>query len=103
MALCRKAERPVLLLGGGARNAAAQAQGLAARLDAPAVMTVNARGLLPPTHPLAVPASPSVQAVRDLVADADLVLAFDDNDHGFATIDCAGIHIAALMDLVAAP
>ena len=39
---------------------------LAERLDAPAVMTVNGRGLMPLGHPLAVPASPSLEAVRKL-------------------------------------
>lgn len=74
--LCQSAKKPVILLGGGARQAAQDAQALAEHLDAPAVMTVNARGILPPDHPLAVPASPSLQSVRDLVAASDLVLAF---------------------------
>ncbi len=73
--LCKKARRPVLLLGGGASSGAAEATVLAERLDAPAVMTVNARGLLPPEHPLAVPASPSLLGVRELVAEADVVVA----------------------------
>jgi acetolactate synthase-1/2/3 large subunit len=48
---------------------------LAERLGAPLVMTVNGRGLLPRGHPLAVPASPSLFAVRRLVKEADVVLA----------------------------
>lgn len=71
---CRNAVRPVILAGGGARRAEARLRELAERLDAPVVMTVNGRGLLA-GHPLAVPASPSLPAVRDLLADADLVLA----------------------------
>jgi acetolactate synthase-1/2/3 large subunit len=69
----RRAEQPVLLVGGGAIGA--DVRGLAEQLGAPVVMTVNARGLLPVDHPLAVPASPSLAAVRALVASADLVLA----------------------------
>ena len=38
-------------------------------------MTVNGRGLLPFGHRLAVPASPSLRAVRQLIAEADVVLA----------------------------
>jgi acetolactate synthase-1/2/3 large subunit len=38
-------------------------------------MTINGRGLLPPTHPLAVSVSPSFPAVRVLAAEADVVLA----------------------------
>ncbi len=74
--MCRTAKRPVILLGGGARSAAAEAQALAERLDAPSVMTINGRGLVPAGHPLEVSASPSLNAVRELVAGADLVLAF---------------------------
>ena len=47
---------------------------LAERLDAPVVQTINARGLLH-QHPLSVPASPSLEAVRVLIGDADVVLA----------------------------
>lgn len=72
--LCTKAERPVILLGGGAREAAASLPRLAERMDAPAVTTVNARGLLA-GHPLEVPASPSLKETRDFLTDADLVLA----------------------------
>jgi len=73
--LCRDARRPLLLLGGGARRASAALTALAERLDAPAVMTVNARGCLAHDHPLAVPASPSLAAVRALIASSDLLLA----------------------------
>ncbi|HWT31965.1 MAG TPA: 5-guanidino-2-oxopentanoate decarboxylase [Propylenella sp.] len=69
------AERPVVLAGGGARDAGGTLVRLAERLEAPVVMTVNGRGLLPLGHPLAVPASPSLQAVRRLVEDSDVVLA----------------------------
>ena len=68
------AKAPVILVGGGARSAAAQVQALAERLDAPVVQTVNARGLMF-DHPLGVPASPSLKAVRALIESADVVLA----------------------------
>ncbi len=69
------AKAPVILAGGGALGAAAELRRLAETLGAPVVMTVNGRGLLPPGHPLAVPMSPSLEAVRALVAAADTVLA----------------------------
>lgn len=69
------AERPVVLAGGGAVGAADAIRNLAERLGAPVVMTVNARGLLGAGHPLAVPASPSLDAVRRLIAAADAVFA----------------------------
>lgn len=74
-ALLRTSRRPVILAGGGAVRAAAELRALAERLDAPVVMTANARGLLPPGHPLAVPMSPMLAPVRALVAAGDAVLA----------------------------
>jgi len=65
----------VLLAGGGAIGAAAESGPPCRTLDAPVVMTVNGRGVLPPGHPLAVPYSPSLAPVRALIAAADVVLA----------------------------
>ncbi|NVK15149.1 MAG: 5-guanidino-2-oxopentanoate decarboxylase [Rhodobacteraceae bacterium] len=69
-----RATKVVILAGGGTKCACATLQALAERLDAPVVQTVNARGLMH-GHPLTVPASPSLQAVRELIQDADCVLA----------------------------
>jgi acetolactate synthase-1/2/3 large subunit len=71
----RTAKRAVILAGGGAMRAGAELRRVAERLDAPVVMTANARGLLPPGHPLAVPMSPMLAPVRELVTAADAVLA----------------------------
>ncbi len=72
--LIAAARKPLILAGGGARRAEAELQRLAERIGAPVVQTVNARGLMH-GHALAVPASPSLKAVRALVADADAVIA----------------------------
>lgn len=74
-ALCRDAQRPIILAGGGARDAAPEVRALAERLNAPVVMTINARGLLPTGHPLAVNATASHAPVRELIAQSDLILA----------------------------
>lgn len=66
------AGRVVILAGGGAKGADLAA--LAETLDAPVVQTINARGQMP-GHVLAVGASPSLDAVRALIAGADQVLA----------------------------
>lgn len=70
----KASKSPVILAGGGARWSESNLKELAERLDAPVVQTVNARGLLH-GHPLCVPASPSLEAVRDLMRGADTVLA----------------------------
>ncbi|MBN9234842.1 MULTISPECIES: 5-guanidino-2-oxopentanoate decarboxylase [Phyllobacteriaceae] len=73
-ALATAAARPLILAGGGARGAGTLLRHLAERLDAPVIQTANARGLMH-GHALTVPASPSLKAVRALMADADFVLA----------------------------
>jgi acetolactate synthase I/II/III large subunit len=69
------AKAPVLLLGGGAQDAGPFVRALAEKPDAPAVMSVNGRGLLPPGHPLAVPCSPSMLPTMRLIEGADVILA----------------------------
>ena len=76
VATCINAARtPLILVGGGASGASDAIQALAQTLSAPVVMTTNARGILPAEHPLAVSASPSLLAIRELTAAADVVLA----------------------------
>lgn len=72
--LIATARRPLILAGGGAKRAETALRRLAETLGAPVVETTNARGLLH-RHPLGVPASPSLKAVRALMAEADLVIA----------------------------
>ena len=71
----RRAKSPVILAGGGSLAAAVELRELAEQLDAPLIMTINARGLLPPDHALGVSVSPTLRAVRSMIAEADLVLA----------------------------
>jgi acetolactate synthase-1/2/3 large subunit len=69
------AKAPLMLVGGGAQDSGSLVRELAEKLDAPVVMTVNGRGLLPVGNPLAVPCSPSLRPIMDLIEAADLVLA----------------------------
>jgi acetolactate synthase-1/2/3 large subunit len=95
-ARCVTAKRPVILVGGGAVEAGPDILTLAERLDAPLVTTTNARGAFA-GHPLSVPASPSLKSVRNLVGEADLVIAFGTQmgqtdydmyaDNGFPDLD----------------
>lgn len=92
---CREAKTPSILCGGGSVTAAARIRDLAERLDAPLITTVNARGMFY-QHPLSVPASPSLPAVRALLAGSDLVIALGTqmgetdydmySDNGFPTL-----------------
>ncbi|MBK1624041.1 5-guanidino-2-oxopentanoate decarboxylase [Afifella marina DSM 2698] len=72
--LLSAARRPAIIAGGGTKRATQEVTALAERLDAPVVTTANARGLLS-GHPLRVPASPSLKAVRTFLAECDAVLA----------------------------
>ncbi|MBD9375324.1 5-guanidino-2-oxopentanoate decarboxylase [Rhizobium sp. ARZ01] len=67
--------KPIILAGGGAADAASELRSIAEALDAPVVMTVNGRGILPAGHPLAVPCTPSLKGCAELIAESDFVLA----------------------------
>lgn len=73
--LLASAQRPLILAGGGAIDAAAELTELAELLDAPVALTINAKGMLPASHPLLIGSTQSLVATRALVADADVVLA----------------------------
>jgi thiamine pyrophosphate-dependent acetolactate synthase large subunit-like protein len=85
--LLRTTRAPLICAGGGALKAGAgpAVAALAERLAAPVVMSYAAKGLLPPGHPCAVPAtlhSPEVGALWD---DADLVIAIGTDFDGITT------------------
>ncbi len=69
------ARRPLILAGGGALVAGAALARLAEHLQAPVALTINAKGLLPASHPLQIGSTQSLPATRALVAEADVVLA----------------------------
>jgi acetolactate synthase I/II/III large subunit len=73
--LLRGARRPLVVLGGGAQDAALQARALVGRLGAPAVTTVNGMGILPPGHPLCLGSTLSQPPVLEELGAADVVLA----------------------------
>ncbi|WP_339669644.1 5-guanidino-2-oxopentanoate decarboxylase [Dasania marina] len=87
VALLAKAQRPLIALGGGAANAGPEIIALAEKLGAPVVNTVNAKGIVPYSHPLAVGGSGSWEAIRKEFTEADVVLAvgteFGETDYDF--------------------
>ncbi|MBH3429023.1 5-guanidino-2-oxopentanoate decarboxylase [Pseudomonas alkylphenolica] len=74
-ALLASARRPLILAGGGAIDASAALTRLAEYLQAPVALTINAKGVLPSSHPLQIGSTQSLVATRALVAEADVVLA----------------------------
>jgi len=69
------ARRPLMVLGGGCVEAAAEARTVAERLAAPVFLTYAARGVLAEDHPLNLGATLAFEPARALLADADVVLA----------------------------
>jgi acetolactate synthase-1/2/3 large subunit len=70
-----QARRPLILAGGGAVDAGSDLQRLAEHLQAPIALTINAKGIIGPDHPLLIGSSQSTAATRALVREADVVLA----------------------------
>jgi acetolactate synthase I/II/III large subunit len=73
--LLRGAKDPFVVLGGGTVDAAETARALVERLGAPAALTINAKGVLPPGHPLSLGSSLPFAPVLDALQAADVVLA----------------------------
>jgi acetolactate synthase-1/2/3 large subunit len=73
--LLRTAKRPLVVLGGGAADAGEEARRLVERLDAPVVNTVNAKGVLPPGHPLHAGENMAFAPIREALRQADVVVA----------------------------
>lgn len=90
------AKTPLILAGAGAIQAAKSLRILAEKLDAPLMMTLNARGILSGDHPLAVPCNPSLAASRALIEEADVILAigteFGPTDYDWYETGAAKIH-----------
>ncbi|MFT4713279.1 MAG: acetolactate synthase-1/2/3 large subunit [Candidatus Azotimanducaceae bacterium] len=85
--LLMKATQPLIAIGGGAIAASEAVIALAISLDAPVVNTVNAKGVMPYSHSLAVGGSGSHAAIRNALEKADVVLAvgteFGETDYDF--------------------
>ena len=85
--LMRSARAPLVCAGGGAARARAEdaVAAFAERLAAPVVMSYGAKGLLPPDHPGAAPATLHHPEVGALWDDADLVIAIGTDFDGIIT------------------
>ncbi|GAB5470476.1 MAG: 5-guanidino-2-oxopentanoate decarboxylase [Rhodospirillales bacterium] len=72
--LLRQAKRPLIVLGGGALETAADLPALAEILQAPVLTTVAAKGVLPESHALAAGSALSMPSGRAFAGEADCVL-----------------------------
>lgn len=83
----QNSKQPLIAIGGGSIKAANEVMALAEKLDAPVINTVNAKGVLPYSHPLAIGGSGSCPAVREALLSADVVLAigteFGETDYDY--------------------
>ncbi len=77
-----KAERPLIVVGGGALDAGPEVQAVAERLTAPVASFRRGRGVIPTTHPLAV----SFTEGHALWKNADAVLAIGTRLHWPQTV-----------------
>ena len=73
--LLKSAKNPLIIFGGGAADAATEARAVVESLGAIAVTTINAKGILPPAHPLSLGSTLSQPPVLELLTHADVVLA----------------------------
>ena len=103
--LLSHAKRPLLAIGGGCVNASQEVIALAEKLGSPVVNTVNAKGIIPYGHPLAVCGSGSCEDIRREFEHADVVLAvgteFSETDYDFffsGPISVAGTLIRVDID-----
>lgn len=71
LAVC---ERPLIIVGGGARHAAPEVLRLAEQIWAPVVCSTNGKGTVPDEHPLALGAGLQRRNVAGIVDESDLVM-----------------------------
>ena len=79
------AERPVVWVGSGGRDAGDAIGELATSLCAPVLTTYGARGVLPPSHPCVVCLPPHAEPAGRLWDEADVVIAIGTDFDGMNT------------------
>jgi len=75
LALLTRAQRPLVIAGGGARSAGAALRQLLENLDAYLVTTVAGKGIVAESHPASLGASLPYALTQERVAEADVVVA----------------------------
>ncbi len=70
-----QAENPVMIVGGGAVDAASEVTALAELLSIPVVTTIAGKGVIAASHPMFAASMMEAESVRTLIDEADIVLA----------------------------
>lgn len=73
--LLQRAQRPLILLGGGAIDAGEEALAISQATGAPIATTINGKGAVPERHPAALGATVALTPVFEEIESADVVLA----------------------------
>jgi thiamine pyrophosphate-dependent acetolactate synthase large subunit-like protein len=73
--LLNEAQRPLLIVGGGARRAGAALRRLVEAVDGYVVTTVAGKGVIPESHPASLGASLPYACIQQLVSEADVIVA----------------------------
>ena len=73
--LLRSANRPLLMVGGGAIDASVPVRKLVEQLQAPVVCSTAGKGIVPDDHPLSLSASTVRPEVQSFISKADVILA----------------------------
>src|SRR5207302_9839675 len=69
------AKQPLIILGGGAQAAGTSATAIAERLGAPILTTISAKGVVRADHPLCLGARMPHSEVKQVMRNADVILA----------------------------
>jgi acetolactate synthase-1/2/3 large subunit len=72
--LLANAKRPMIIAGGGAINAGDALIHIANAIDSPIVLTGNAKGVVPSSHPLCIGSALVIPGVQDEIEQSDVVL-----------------------------
>ncbi|MEM7226797.1 MAG: 5-guanidino-2-oxopentanoate decarboxylase [Pseudomonadota bacterium] len=100
--LLSEAERPMVVVGGGAIGASAPLRKLVKRLGAASLPTIAGKGVIPDSDPLCTGANLVAPEARDFLASADVVLAIGtelaETDHYSAGLTFGGALIRVDLD-----
>jgi thiamine pyrophosphate-dependent acetolactate synthase large subunit-like protein len=75
IALLGSARNPVMILGGGAREAAAEARAIAERIGAAVLTSTAGKGIFPESHPQSAGYHLSRDRAKKLISSSDVILA----------------------------